>query len=291
MTEIKNPFLAWIGNEFYPTFEAFAKEAVEQGVSKRLPTVAMAESLMAEGTVVFLAHDDGLKECCPDCTVERGCPECKGRGFEAGGDKGGDPGPLCECCAGTGKVNVGTGGMGVVDGEVLDFTTLWGRKKHPKKYDLADKEIEEHPCPTCGGFGKLPKGRVMGMFIPDGVEYVLRPEDTEEAKKALEEKGIKTLTMGEVARELKRGCGYRKPGGVYLVTRTKGKPSKTLKDVIEALVKAGKVQPDGVDVKGSFVTFVNPVEIHGVKRFRGMKRWSMDPAAEGEAELILDAKE
>src|SRR5690606_29035571 len=70
-------WLMWIGTEFYPTIESWANEAVELGVSKRLPSGALGEALMEPGNVVFVAHDEGEKTECPDCLGTIECPDCR----------------------------------------------------------------------------------------------------------------------------------------------------------------------------------------------------------------------
>jgi hypothetical protein len=42
---------------------------------------------------------------------------------------------------------------------------------------------------------------------------------------------------------------------------------------------------------GDFVRFVKPVEISGVRRFRGVKKFNLVPEAEEQAEMVLDAIE
>ena len=58
--------------------------------------------------------------------------------------------------------------------------------------------------------------------------------------------------------------------------------------ILKELVESGAIKAEGAEVNGNFIRFVNPVEID-CKRFRGLKRWSLSPKAEAEAEMILEA--
>lgn len=288
-----NPYLAWIGTEFYPDFESFADEAGELGVSKRVPNLAVGKALTEPGTVVFLAHDEGEKGYCPDCSVERACPHCDGVGSYEPKAKGELPVAWrvdCRHCDGTGRVTVGTGGQAIVDGQSMDYRELWARKKHPKAHpELEGAKVEMHRCETCGGFGTVPLGQIHGLFVPQGLEYILRAGDDDKVKADIEKAGATTVTMLEVDGERKRGCGYRKPGGTYLITKTTGRSPADVKRAVEELIEKGLISPEGVEVKGAFARFVTPIPILGVKRFRGLKRWSMDPRVEMEADMILEA--
>lgn len=295
------PYLAWVGARYYADFEAFAREAEEQGVSKRVPNLAIGKALMEEGVVIFLAHDGGEKGWCPDCSVTRPCEVCGGSGKLTPKTKGSLPfatvPETCEACQGTGQATFGTGGQVVLkDGSTLDFIEYWGRRKHPRKYPElvpaeGEPEPEFHRCETCGGLGTVPLGFIHGMFIPQGIEYVLHSGDDEKVKAKVEEVGARAVTMVEVGGERPRGCGRRKPGGTYLVTRATSATPETVTKIIEEMVAKGMIEPDGAEVKGNFVRFIHPVEIHGVKRFRGIKKWSMDPEVEAEAGMILEAME
>lgn len=301
MKDLK-PYLAWIGARYYENFEAFSKEADEQGISKRVPNLPIAKALMEEGVVIFLAHDGGEKGWCPDCSVSRKCEACEGLGKITPAGSRSLPfaavEEACEACEGSGQAIFGTGGQVILpDGTTLDYIEYWGRRKHPKKYpELVPvegaPEPEFHRCETCGGLGTVPLGSIHGMFLPQGIEYILRPSDDLKVKEEVEKVGARAVTMVEVSSERPRGCGYRKPGGTYLVTRMVGRaPAEAVEKAVEALVAKGMIEPDGAEIKGSFVRFIHPVPIPGAKRFRGIKKWSMDPEVECEAGLILEAME
>ena len=295
------PYLAWIGARYYPDFETFAKEAEDQGVSKRVPNLAIGKALMEEGVVVFLAHDGGEKIWCPDCSVTRPCEPCGGTGQITPAGTRALPfaavPEACAACEGKGVATFGTGGQVLLpSGKTLDYIEYWGRRKHPRKYpELVPAEglpePDFHRCETCGGLGTVPLGFIHGMFIPQGLEYILRPGDEEVVKEKVEKAGARALTMVEVGGERARGCGYRKPGGTYLITKTVGRTSEAVEKAVEELVAKGMIEPEGAEVKGNFVRFINPVPITGAKRFRGIKKWSMDPEVEAEAGMILEAME
>lgn len=60
-------YLMWIGAAHYPTIEAYVKEAVRQGVSKRVATAETGLSMVEPGSIVYLAHDEGQYKPCKAC--------------------------------------------------------------------------------------------------------------------------------------------------------------------------------------------------------------------------------
>jgi len=327
--EIKNSYLMWIGSDHYKTIEDWTGEAVTQGISKRLPNADVGQALTSEGTAIFVAHDEGSFHECPDClgTIEN--PERRklqqeakridaeskelqtqlinvaGEGPEADKERDrltnliNNRGQKIAKLIGQIKdqpeqVEGGTGGHALVTkGEGLD-TERWDYRKYnywlhqPKVFNASDV-LSKEMCECCGGTGRLPDAKVFGLFIPDAVEYILKAEDTELVKDKMEgERGFRTVTEQLVKVEPKRKCGKRHPGGVYVVTDVKEGETKSAKEVVEQLVKDGIVTPEGVEINGSFIRFLNPIDVE-VKRFRGIKRWSLDPRAEDEAEMILEA--
>jgi hypothetical protein len=54
---------------------------------------------------------------------------------------------------------------------------------------------------------------------------------------------------------------------------------------VAELAQAGVVDPKRVEIKGSLAVFQDPIEIPGVKRFRGIKKWT--PTEEIEAERCV----
>jgi hypothetical protein len=285
--EIKHSYLMWVGNEHYKTVDEYVKEALELGVSKRLPSVHFAEHLATEGAVVFLAHDEGEREPCAKCVKTTVCTECEGVGLIN------VPGEVphtekCTACDGGGTITKGTGGSVVVDKESWTWTKYMWHKKQPKLFNPIEHIItDEVMCTACGGFGSLPKGFIFGMFMPDRVEYIFKDGEPERAAKAAE-KGMEVVHTIHLAGESKRKCGVRKPGGYYITTTKDetGIPTEDMKAKVEDLKAKGLVE--GASIHGSFATFVNKVSI-SCKRFRGMKRFSMDPVAEDEATMIMEA--
>jgi len=203
----------------------------------------------------------------------------------------------CMDCQGSNRMEAGTGGYVIFkDGSKMDYRRYNYWLHQPKIWSADDNQggiHEKKMCETCGGTGRLPDGKVFGMFVPAGLEYILKPEDTVTVEEEMKAKAIETITAAAVEKELPRGCGKRKPGGIYVVTHTNvqsnEKTQEDIKTVIDRLVKLGTIDPKGADITGNFAEFVAPVEIDSVKRFRGIKRWSLDPRAEQEAEMITDA--
>lgn len=323
---IKESYLMWVGAQDYPTIKAFEDEAEAQGISKRLPNEEMGKTLLQPGNVIFLAHDEGNYSECPKCTGLVECGDCRKRNEEvkrlqaevealreeyksAKEDKERqsakrkgerrnekiqalkDANKTCAVCEGKGSYTGGTGGSIRIDGRLVDYRQYNYWLHQPKKWKPEDHNLTDHTqCEHCGGTGRMPEGKVFGLFLPEGVDYILKDSDTDKVKHEMESKGFDTVDSTTLVREVKRGCGKRKQGGYYVVTRQGNKPNQTAQEVVDRLVKAGVVNPDGVEVKGSYVNFVNPIDIN-VKRFRGLKRWNLDPRAEQEAEMILDALE
>lgn len=334
--EIKQSYLMWVGSEHYKSIEDWTGEAVTQGISKRLPNADVGQALTQEGTVIFVAHDEGSFHECADClgTIEN--PEKRkakqalqnlqkeiqdlednAKGVQESIDKG-----VCDAEGGqadidrinklierraqkalklqgeisgmSDQVEGGTGGHATVaNGEGLK-SERWDYRKYnywlhqPQKFNIANV-LDKEMCETCGGTGRLPDAKVFGLFLPDAVEYILKAEDTEVVKDQMEkERGFRTVEERLVKVEAKRKCGKRHAGGVYVVTDTKEGESKSAKEIVEQLVTDGIISPEGVEINGSFVRFLNPIDVD-VKRFRGIKRWSLDPRAEDEAEMILEA--
>ena len=190
-------------------------------------------------------------------------------------------------------IKAGTGGTAtLMFGEGSHSTQTWDYRRYnywlhqPKSFN-ADDVIEKSMCEVCGGTGRLPEGKVFGMFVPGAFEYIV-PEGSDGVITAkMVEMGISAIGAGAVKKEAKRKCGYRKPGGVYAVTDAAGDDAMT-KKAVEVLVAEGKLDLAGVEVNGQFAHFLAPVPIEA-KRFRGIKRWSLDPAVEDEAEMIAEA--
>jgi len=106
--------------------------------------------------------------------------------------------------------------------------------------------------------------RLVGFFIIDGLEVVV------EDKRALEDKarefvelGAMPISMAEIKSEPLRGCGYRKPGGVYIVQHL------TPEQVLE-IAELSDLKKD-IFAKGKLVVFPKPFPVAGTEHFRGFK--------------------
>jgi hypothetical protein len=319
---VGNTYLVWIGSEHYESIDAWAEEAKSAGVSKRLPNEHMAKALMEPGTIVFVAHDEGEHEECPECIREIVCPVCR-RAAEkearelaacehlegeaeklAEGSKeraslakrasnareraeqAAEEQAQCDDCAGTGKLRAGSGGHVLFeDGDTWDYRQYNYWLHQPKKWTAEEKGgiAEVAMCDHCGGKGELPKGLVFGLFVPERFEYI-KAEGDEEKAEALVAAGFEVVGPDMLAAEKKRKCGVRKPGGVYAVTSASGK-SKAGK----AAAKTLGLDASEIEVHGNFVRFLRPVAIPGVKRCRGLARFVLPDAVAEEAEMIADA--
>lgn len=72
--------LIWIGTAFYEDAAAFAAEAREMGISRRIP--AVPNDFEAGKTVVYLGHRHGIQKQCDCDPAERSeCEECGGDGW------------------------------------------------------------------------------------------------------------------------------------------------------------------------------------------------------------------
>jgi hypothetical protein len=330
-TEITSSYLMWVGSEHYSTIGDWSEEAITAGISKRLPGAAMASKLMEPGTVIFVAHDEGESEDCPKCTGVIECPDCRKReeecsrlrkecdGFmkrfedradfdanasgsqqrsvklrESKIDQLENESTECELCDGLGSYKAGTGGhVETQDGEHVDYRTYNYWLHQPKKSgDFLDTITEKEMCGHCGGTGKLPCAKIFGMFVPEDVEYIVSGDETEEVLAKIKE--FTKVSAKAVAAEPKRGCGKRKPGGTYVVTSPDRSATTAshaaVKDALAELVKQGIVDPEATDIKGSFVRFLEPIEVD-VKRFRGIKSYSLDVDVEEAATDVMEAME
>jgi len=324
--DIKNTYLMWIGSAHYSSIEDWVKEAAEQGVSKRLPNEHMGKSLLEPGTVVFVAHDEGEMDECDHCLGTISCGACRKREEAIAREQATiekltkaaealEPGSKeaksalrkaanatkraaklsvdmdnCEDCLGSGEVEAGSGGAVVFgDGDAWDYRRYTYYRNQPAKWTDADKGgiSGMDRCEHCGGFGRIPCGKVFGLFVPEQVEFI-NPgtEEGNEKAKTLAESGIKEVSLAQVKGEKKRGCGKRHGGGVYATT-TPGSASTSGAEAAKAL---GLDESD-LEVKGNFVSFVAPVDISGTKRFRGLARWALPADVAEEAEMVAEAME
>lgn len=324
MSHISNSYLMWVGTEHYPTIEDWAKEAITHGVSKRLPGAAVGVKMMEPGTVIFVAHDEGEFNPCPECSGVIECPDCRKLQAEAtrvsgeiakllkryDGDRdafaadasGSQKRSLkvrdakldelshemneCKTCDGVGTCKASTGGTVVLSsGKAVDYRTYNYWLHQPGKFSPESEVVSKEMCGCCGGTGKLPNSKIFGMFIPSAVEYIVEGNESEMEMERV--KDFAKVAHATVVKEVKRGCGRRKVRGVYAVTSPEG-GTKAAKAALAELVAKGLVKPEATEISGSFIRFIEPIEVD-VKRFRGIKSWSLNPDVEDAAEDILDA--
>lgn len=318
--EIKNSYLMWIGSESYGNISEWANEAISQGISKRLPNIETGKALREEGTVIFVAHDEGEHVDCAHCQGPVECPDCRKRNQEAlklnaeidsieskykGAEipagkrrsirlrkerisKLASEAGECETCGGEGRTIQGAGGTATLhNGEVWDFRKYTYWRNQPKKWDFKKEVKELEMCPHCGGFGHTPDGKVFGVFVPEDVEYILSGSESEKVTEAISD--MTKVDGAKLVREPKRKCGRRVPGGTYVVTSKEGNPEKA-RQLVETLVAKGDISPEAVELHGSFIRFLDPIGIVE-KRFRGIKRWALNPDAEDAAGMALEGLE
>lgn len=328
--EIKNAYLQWVGAAHYPTYQDYIDEALQLGVSKRIMNADTGKALLEPDTVVFLAHDNGEYHECPDCKDVIECPECRVRKqkFEKLGKRIedlnkkyqgkennrsrkavekareemkalSDQNEFCKLCAGTNKVETGSGGkVEFNNGEVWDHRKYIYWRRQPKSFDVDDfggiKEIKV--CDRCSGRGRIPDAKIFGLFIPSGIEYVLTDEDSDKMKDELEANGFRTKTKVEIEVEARRGCGFRQPGAYYVVTEKSETQKKEMNEVVQELATKGVISPEAIKLKGNFAHFEKPIELE-VKRFRGIKKMDMslfveiEEQAEDDVQMTLEALE
>lgn len=315
-----NAYLMWVGSDHYPSITDWTSEAIALGISKRLPSADVGRALMEPGTVVYVAHDEGEHSECAACFGVIECGECRKRavdidvlqraieamehryGYDLTGASPGDVAYIevrqaridkinrdaaaCSECEGHAQREAGTGGRVVFeDGTTWDYRRFNYWLHQPSKFSPSGV-VERHMCPDCGGTGVSPDAKVFGLFVPSRIDYILSGSEDEEKLKTMEE--FTKVTKEALGTEVKRGCGYRKPGGVYVTTTTE--KSAEAKRRLDELVKKGVVKPEGAEIHGSFVRFLSPVPIVA-KRFRGVKRVDFDmltPALAEETEMALD---
>lgn len=290
--QINKTYLQWVGARDYKTIEDFMTEVKEQGLSKRVPNHHIAGALMEPGTVVFVAHDEGEHEDCPDCLEVKACETCDGKGKIVATEQDGEA-QDCADCSGLGEIVRGTGGkVTLEDGSELAYRDWLGMRRHAKHNARDGKPTGENGvkamCERCGGSGRLPLGKIFGLYVPSAAEYIVSDDMEAEARDKIAAKGVDLIPEGAVALEQERKCGRRKVGGSYVVTRPAQAPSAKAEATVDELVAQGLIEPEAVQVTGDFVEFVNPVAIK-TKRFRGIRRYMLEAAVEAEAELIAEA--
>ncbi len=108
--------------------------------------------------------------------------------------------------------------------------------------------------------GFAEEGCIFGYFIVKNLEIVV--EDGEELPGQFLETGV-AVSASDAQNEPERHCGWRSPGGIYLVSETDRDALKTLAK--ELGTKRGRI-------KGGLILFDPPKDFSGHKHFRGAKR-------------------
>lgn len=316
-----NAYLMWVGTDHYPGITDWTDEAIAIGISKRLPSADVGKALMNPGTVIFVAHDEGEHTECAACFGVIECGECRKRaveidvlqraidsmehryGYDLTAAPPGDvryiearrarinkinaEAAICAECDGRAEREAGTGGRVVFeDGTEWDYRRFNYWLHQPSKFS-PDGVVERHMCADCGGTGVAPDAKVFGLFVPSRIEYILSGDEDEDKLKTVEE--FTKVTKEVLETEVRRGCGYRKPGGVYVYVETETKSSEA-KRRLDELVELGIIKPEGAEIFGSFVRFLSPVPIVA-KRFRGIKHIdysALSAALVEETEMVMD---
>lgn len=310
-----NTYLIWVGSEHYSTIDAWTTEAMEMGVSKRLPNEAMGHALMKPNTVVLVAHDEGNFRECTFCEHEIECGECRksnvllekleaqrveaAKALHFASERATALAPglkkrldkivakkhaieididNCDECLGAQVVMAGSGGkVEFNNGETWDYRKYNYWLHQPKIWSPAmeDGIAVCARCEECGGTGKRSVGVVFGMFIPEVLELVVSEAVGYDEPLP---SGVSLVPEHVVKAEKVRGCGRRKRGGFYVRTE----PTEE-----EKVAKHGSV-PTAM-IKGNFGSFLSRYDI-GAKRFRGLKRFPIETAELRTAVLdVLDA--
>jgi len=201
----------------------------------------------------------------------------------------------CKICdGGTKKVNISTGGyIEFANGKKMDRVSYQYYSRKPevwRKLIIANGAPFDDgvTCLTCGGVGYIPEAKIFGFFIPSDIEYILVGDEEETFKKEIEDKKIKTVITTKL--ETKRGCGFRKPGSFYAVTKTDSS-SDSVKETLAKLIAKGLIKAENAEVSGNFCNFVEPIKVEGIKRFRGLKKWNLDPEVEEAFDMAIEALE
>jgi len=315
---IQHSYLMWVGADHYETIDEYVDEVRRLGVSKRLPGVGMANALHVPGSVVFVAHDDGEAYSCDACMGQVECSECRTwlgkiarwqtdadavrnrydadeeipRGKariveirEARIARARAEMAKCELCDGEGSYECGTGGYVVRANRTrMDYRTFNYWMRQPKKFDVEREVVEKHMCDECGGTGKRPAAVVFGAFLPS-IEVILSGRELENEIVQEQIARFQQVTMPSVSKEPPRKCGKRRAG--YYAVASAGKPSKRAAAVAKDLQTRRAIKGEA-EVIGDFVLFAKPVKVEELKRFRGVKRFSL-LSTDSEARVEMSA--
>lgn len=306
--KIEKSFVMWIGGDHYEDAKAYVEEVRHLGVSKRLPGYGMAVALNKPGAIVYVAHDDGEFYSCDACMGKVVCGDCRVREVKIGiarsdmdnvlkhfGDESDIPRQRariveirrdriaglesecdeCETCNGKRHHKDGTGGyVRKVDGSRMDYRSFNYWMRQPKKFNAKAEVESRHMCDECGGTGKIPRAMIFGAFIPT-VEYIRSGRENEVVESQIED--FRQVDGELIEREAERGGEKRRPG-FYAVAR-KGKATSRAKKIAPYLRSK-------TEVIGEFIRFKSPVEQPGLRRFRGLKRFSLVGSARSQRAVL-----
>ena len=250
--------LMWVGASHYPTVTSFVREAARMGVSKRVAQVPVGVKLGR--SLLFLAHDEAVRVT---------CASCKGRGVEKGKLK-------IELVKKVGRVwepVLKPSKKGAVGIQRRASTAKSFREARNATYGSSDRKrmwrlvAGQKVCKACKGRGERPDGRIFGFCVVERLELVFDcPSAATEYKERMEalrrRDRVPVTYVSGVDKEPKRGCGYRRVGGHYLVA-TGADASQ------EARTLAGGLGA-GFKAHGPLVVFPEPVA-YPTGRFRAAK--------------------
>src|SRR6185312_10967214 len=280
---ITSAYLMWIGSDSYPGIGDWTDEAVEMGISKRLPSVDAGKALMRPGVAIFVAHDEGETTACAHCIGPVECPECRKRAVErialqeaidsvrkrhapeAAGFAGwelmapeGDRRYVAlreakirtlderdaACVICEGRASVETGTGGHV---LLVDDDVWDYRRYNYWLHQPTKFDPDLVVEKhmCPACGGTGEMPNAQVFGVFVPERIEYIMSGEEDEEKLEAvKDFAPVGPEALVVEKKRKCGKRRPGGVYVVTTSEGAP-KAAHKALDELVEKGLVEPDG----------------------------------------------
>ncbi len=250
--------LMWVGAAHYPTVTSFTREASKMGVSKRVAQVPVGVQLGK--SLLFLAHDEAARV---------PCRSCKGKGVL----KGKLQIELVKKVGRRWEPVTRPSKKGPVAIRQQVATAAKFRTLRDDEYHFSERKHKwrvvpgQRMCPDCAGRGELPDGRVFGFCVIERLELVFDcPGAATEYKDRMDAKGVRdrvpvTYVSG-ADKEPRRGCGYRKIGGYYLVAS-----SEDARQQAQELVRG---LGTGFGAHGPLIVFPEPVT-YPESRFRAAK--------------------
>lgn len=238
----------WVGEKFY-TIESFIEEAARIGISKRISQIPV-DLVLGESRIYF-AHAQRADRIATDPILSQLEPTHYNR--------------LRTVCKPLVDHEITPQTLGAhPDIRKNLFQCLRLIQRHHPKLDtntLVQAGID---------FVKNPnKAVVFGYTVVSRIEFII-PQDgkiPEKIRKLAEEGHVKLVPARKAAAEPQRGCGKRKPGGLYAVAY------EIDADAMQALRGDAK----DVDIRGTLAVYKKPFKCwFGDKVFRGTKRLERD---------------